>query len=69
MQRDELFGATWAEMWATRNRIVHAYDLIDIEIITATIKQDVPSLIATLTNALDQDQGEAGAATSTDQAD
>jgi uncharacterized protein with HEPN domain len=52
-QRDPLFGETWHEMWATRNRITHAYDLIDYEIIAATIEQDVPPLIETLRAALD----------------
>jgi uncharacterized protein with HEPN domain len=63
-QRDALFGDSWHAMWATRNIIAHVYDLIDFEIITATIEQDVPPLIAILTKALDQDQPGADSAES-----
>ena len=53
--RDDLFGETWAVMWATRNRIAHAYNLLDMDIVAATIEQDIPGLIAKLTDALDRE--------------
>ena len=54
--RDQLFGSTWPKMWATRNRIAHAYNLVNFAVIAQTIEIDIPPLIAILTNALDQDQ-------------
>ena len=43
-------------MWATRNRIAHAYNLVTFAVIAQTIEIDIPPLIAILTNALEQDQ-------------
>jgi len=64
--RNALFGESWYAMWATRNIIAHVYDLVDFEIIAATIEQDVSPLIYTLTHALDPDQVDAEAAGSPD---
>jgi uncharacterized protein with HEPN domain len=52
-RRQELFGNEWHIVWATRNRIAHAYMRLDAGIIVATLDQDIPQLIATLTEALE----------------
>lgn len=40
--RTETFGAEWALMWATRNRIAHGYAFIDRRMIGATVREDLP---------------------------
>jgi len=51
-----LFGSEWHVVWATRNRIAHAYMQLDAGIITATLDKDIPRLIAALAAAL-EDEG------------
>lgn len=46
--RERLFGDDWRVMWATRNRIAHAYSSADPDVIRETIKNSVPALIARL---------------------
>lgn len=38
----------WAEIVGMRNRIVHAYSAIDIEIVWKVVQKDLPPLIAEL---------------------
>lgn len=40
--RTRAFGDDWHVIWATRNRIAHGYAYIDIDIIRATVDQDLP---------------------------
>lgn len=40
--RDRHFGDDWNIIWATRNRIAHGYASIDLELVRATIEQDLP---------------------------
>ena len=47
--RKRLFKGEWHIAWATRNRIVHSYIYIDQSIIAATVANDVPELVASLT--------------------
>jgi len=54
-RRQDLFGNEWHVIWATRNRIAHAYVHLDASIIAATLDHDVPPLIATLMAALESD--------------
>lgn len=42
--RESAFGDNWQMMWAVRNRISHAYAYIDHEIISATVKNRLPSV-------------------------
>lgn len=39
--REQAFGRRWQVIWATRNRIVHAYTVVDPAIIAATVKHDL----------------------------
>ncbi len=44
----------WREIVAMRNRLIHAYFDVDLDIVWQTVKQDMPPLIATLKDALSQ---------------
>jgi uncharacterized protein with HEPN domain len=38
----------WAQVIGMRNRLIHGYDVIDLEILWQTIKDDVPELVCVL---------------------
>lgn len=42
----------WAQIIGMRNRIVHGYDEVDLDILWAVIQGDLPPLIMALRNAL-----------------
>ncbi len=44
----ELAQIPWAQIISMRNRVVHAYFDINLEIVWSTITQDLPPLIAEL---------------------
>jgi uncharacterized protein with HEPN domain len=44
----------WREIVAMRNRLIHAYFDVDLDIVWQTVKQDMPPLMATLKDALSQ---------------
>ncbi len=46
----------WADIVAMRNRLIHAYFDIDLDLVLATVESDIPSLLAAVESALD-DQG------------
>ena len=46
--RDRVFGNEWAVAWATRNRIAHGYAYVDLNVIRATVKHDLPRIEAAL---------------------
>ncbi|TAL45347.1 MAG: DUF86 domain-containing protein [Salinibacterium sp.] len=46
--RDRVFGDQWPVVWATRNRIAHGYAFVDLNIIRATVEQDLPQFQAAL---------------------
>ncbi len=60
-RRLALFGPTWHEMASTRNRLAHAYDRIELDVIAATIEQDVPPLIQVLEQAIQESDHRDGA--------
>ena len=39
--RWKAFGTTWKVIWATRNRIAHAYEYIDPQLIRSTVERDL----------------------------
>jgi uncharacterized protein with HEPN domain len=41
-----------------RNRLIHGYDAVDLDILWQIIEQDLPPLIATLQTILDQEVAE-----------
>lgn len=46
----------WREIVAMRNRLIHAYFDVDLDIVWQTVKEDMPPLIATLKDALSERQ-------------
>jgi uncharacterized protein with HEPN domain len=46
--RARLFGDDWHPAWSTRNTIVHSYLNTDVEVIRATIRDDLPKLEAAM---------------------
>ena len=51
--RATLTGVSWCEMVDMRNRIIHAYMDVDLDIVAATIRDDLPPLAVALRQALD----------------
>lgn len=51
--RSQVFGEDWPLIWATRNRIAHGYATIDLSIIKATVRNDLPGFRAAITEALE----------------
>ena len=45
-------GIPWAEVISARNRLIHGYDSVDLDILWAIVKQDLPGLIHSLEKAL-----------------
>jgi uncharacterized protein with HEPN domain len=50
--RTEVPGIPWAEIIAMRNRLIHAYFDVDLDIVWETVKNDLPPLVATLERIL-----------------
>jgi len=50
--REQIFGPDWPLMWGMRNRIAHGYLLVDTGIIQQTLVQDIPGIIARISNRL-----------------
>lgn len=46
--REEFPNMPWASMVAMRNRLIHAYFEIDLDVLWETITEDIPSLVAEL---------------------
>ena len=46
--RDRLPNLKWRQMIAMRNRIIHAYDDLDLDIVWNTVINDLPTLISEL---------------------
>ena len=43
--RDELSGIPWADVVGMRNRLVHVYFDIDLDVLWQTVAEDLPTLI------------------------
>jgi len=50
--RAQAFGEDWPLIWATRNRIAHGYAMIDLRIIKATVRDDLPGFRTAIAEAL-----------------
>lgn len=46
----------WSQMIGMRNRLAHAYDGIDVETVWLTVVRDLPGILASLENILDEAQ-------------
>ena len=44
----------WAQIIGMRNRLIHGYDAVDIDVLWDTLEVDLPSLIAELNKILSQ---------------
>ncbi len=44
----------WSEIVAMRNRLVHAYFDVDLDVVWATIREDLPTLVIALQDALNE---------------
>ena len=44
----------WSSAVSIRNRLIHGYDDVDLDIVWQTVREDLPRLIEMLENALDQ---------------
>ena len=45
-RRDQLFGDQWPAMWGMRNRIAHTYSRIEAAVVIATVRDDLPGIVA-----------------------
>lgn len=52
--RAEVPDIPWRQIVAMRNRLIHAYFDVDLDVVWRTVKDDLPPLIETLKNALSQ---------------
>ncbi len=50
--REQLPGIPWADIVGMRNRLIHAYFDINLEILWRTVQHDLPPLIAVLERVL-----------------
>jgi uncharacterized protein with HEPN domain len=48
--KDSTINIPWHEMYGFRNRIVHDYDQINMNVVYDTVKEDLPNLLAQLIN-------------------
>jgi uncharacterized protein with HEPN domain len=46
----------WLQMIGARNRLIHGYDNVDLDILWAIVTQDLPSMIAHLEVILDREK-------------
>lgn len=52
--RNELPNVPWREIVAMRNRLIHAYFDVDLDVVWRTVEEDLPSLITRLKDALSE---------------
>jgi uncharacterized protein with HEPN domain len=51
--KDRYTEVPWSEMAATRDKLIHAYHLVDLEVVWRTLKEDIPPLKKSMTKILD----------------
>jgi uncharacterized protein with HEPN domain len=47
-ERERYLDIPWYEIIGFRNRVIHGYDAVDLDIVWRTLKDDLPRLIAAL---------------------
>ena len=52
-RRDQLFGDEWPAMWGMRNRIAHTYSRVEVAVIIATVREDLPEIRSRIRAYLD----------------
>ncbi len=55
--RAELGGIPWPDLVGMRNRLIHAYFDVNLDILWATVQDDLPALVRGLESALAEDNG------------
>lgn len=55
--RGKAFGSMWKAIWSTRNRIAHAYEYIDPQLIRSTVESDLAGYEEALRGLLRQGSG------------
>lgn len=45
----------WTDIVGTRNRLIHGYDVVDLNLLWETMTQDLPPLIAALQQIVEED--------------
>jgi uncharacterized protein with HEPN domain len=51
-------GIPWPQIVGLRNRLIHGYDAVDLDILWQIIEHDLPPLISTLETILSQEDAE-----------
>jgi len=52
--REEHHEIPWADIVGMRNRLIHGYDVVDLDLLWDTVTGDLPPLIAALQNIVEQ---------------
>ncbi|HSK76925.1 MAG TPA: HepT-like ribonuclease domain-containing protein [Thermoanaerobaculia bacterium] len=55
--RSELDGISWPDVVGMRNRLIHAYFDTNLDILWATVQDNLPYLVRFLESALAEDEG------------
>jgi uncharacterized protein with HEPN domain len=55
--RSECDGIPWPDIVSMRNRLIHAYFDINLDILWATVQDSLPSLIRSLESVLPEEKG------------
>ncbi len=50
-ERQKYSGIQWPQIVAMRNRLVHGYDVVDLDIVWTVVTTEIPLLIAALESA------------------
>lgn len=58
--RAEASDVPWREIVAMRNRLIHAYFDVDLNVVWRTVKDDLPLLVAVLKGALSERENRNG---------
>jgi uncharacterized protein with HEPN domain len=56
--RDATPNVPWPEIVGMRNRLVHVYFDVNLDVVWATIRNDLPALVATLQGVLDEHEAD-----------
>jgi uncharacterized protein with HEPN domain len=51
--RDKLPAIPWADVVVMRNKLIHGYDTVDLDILWDTVRNELPGLIEALEQATD----------------
>lgn len=53
--RERLPALPWADIVSFRKRLIHGYDEVELDILWATVSDDLPALITALSTHLEED--------------